>query len=93
VAHVAWEIERPEAIARFQREATAVAKMGKHPHIVTVHDLGQEGRRSQGRLHHAQRPRSTWARRAASTASRTGGFSTRATRRMAGSSQLHTAVA
>ncbi len=40
---IAGEHASPEAIARFQREAAAVAKMGKHPNIVTVHDLGQEG--------------------------------------------------
>lgn len=40
---IAGEHASTEAIARFRREAAAVAKMGKHPNIVTVHDLGQEG--------------------------------------------------
>lgn len=40
---VAGEHASVQAIARFQREAAAVAKMGKHPNIVSVYDLGQEG--------------------------------------------------
>ncbi len=40
---VAGEHASAQAIARFQREAAAVAKMGKHPNIVGVFDLGQEG--------------------------------------------------
>jgi len=39
---IAGEFASLEAIARFHREAAAVAKMGKHPNIVTVFDLGQE---------------------------------------------------
>ena len=31
-----------DALKRFRREATAVAKMGKHPNIVTVYDLGRD---------------------------------------------------
>ncbi len=38
---IAGEHASPESIARFQREAAAVAKMGKHPNIVTVFDLGE----------------------------------------------------
>jgi|GEM_PF-331528 len=40
---IAGEHASGEAIARFQREAATVARMGKHPNIVTVFDLGQEG--------------------------------------------------
>ncbi len=40
---IAGEHASAESIARFQREAAAVARMGKHPNIVTVFDLGQEG--------------------------------------------------
>ncbi len=40
---VAGEHASAQSIARFQREAAAVAKMGKHPNIVGVFDLGQEG--------------------------------------------------
>ena len=32
----------PEMLARFEREAGAVSRLGKHPNIVTVHDLGRE---------------------------------------------------
>ncbi len=39
---IAGEHASPELIARFQREAGAVAKMGKHPNIVSVFDLGEE---------------------------------------------------
>ncbi len=40
---IAGEHASPDAIARFTREAEATARMGKHPNIVTVHDLGWEG--------------------------------------------------
>ncbi|GEM_PF-775174 len=33
----------PDAVERFQREASLVARMGKHPHVVQVHDFGREG--------------------------------------------------
>ena len=39
---IAGEHASPELIARFQREAGAVAKMGKHANIVGVFDLGEE---------------------------------------------------
>ncbi|MHC5079614.1 MAG: protein kinase domain-containing protein [Planctomycetota bacterium] len=40
---IAGEDASVEAIARFHREAEAVAKLGHHPHIVPVHDIGEEG--------------------------------------------------
>ncbi|MBI3267610.1 MAG: serine/threonine protein kinase [Planctomycetes bacterium] len=40
---IAGEPAAPESIARFQREAAFVARMGKHPNIVGVHDFGAEG--------------------------------------------------
>jgi serine/threonine-protein kinase len=40
---IAGEHASPESIARFRREAALVAGMGKHPHIVAIHDLGDEG--------------------------------------------------
>ncbi len=40
---IAGEHASLETLARFQREAAAVSKMGKHPHIVSVFDLGQQG--------------------------------------------------
>ncbi len=39
---IAGEHASSELIARFQREAGAVAKMGKHANIVSVFDLGEE---------------------------------------------------
>ncbi|MEK7867693.1 MAG: FG-GAP-like repeat-containing protein, partial [Planctomycetota bacterium] len=39
---IAGEHASPEAIVRFHREATSIARMGKHPNIVTIHDLGEE---------------------------------------------------
>ncbi|MHC4598042.1 MAG: protein kinase domain-containing protein [Planctomycetota bacterium] len=41
---IAGEDASEEAIARFHREAEAVAKLGHHPNIVPVYDIGQEGR-------------------------------------------------
>ncbi|MHC5082141.1 MAG: protein kinase domain-containing protein, partial [Planctomycetota bacterium] len=40
---IAGEDASEEAIARFHREAEAVAKLGHHPNIVPVYDIGQEG--------------------------------------------------
>ena len=40
---IAGEDASEEAIARFHREAEAVAKLGHHPNIVPVHDIGKEG--------------------------------------------------
>ncbi|MHC4598721.1 MAG: protein kinase domain-containing protein, partial [Planctomycetota bacterium] len=42
---IAGEDASDEAIARFHREAEAVAKLGRHPNIVPVHDIGAEGSR------------------------------------------------
>ncbi|MHC4598417.1 MAG: protein kinase domain-containing protein, partial [Planctomycetota bacterium] len=39
---IAGEDATEEAIKRFHREAEAVAKLGHHPNIVPVHDIGQE---------------------------------------------------
>jgi serine/threonine-protein kinase len=41
---IAGEDASEEAIARFHREAEAVAKLGLHPNIVPVYDIGMEGR-------------------------------------------------
>ncbi len=40
---IAGEHASPEELARFQLEAAAVARMGKHPNIVTVYDLDRQG--------------------------------------------------
>ena len=42
---LAGEDASSEAITRFQNEAAAVARMGKHPHIVSIHETGQVGNR------------------------------------------------
>src|SRR4051812_44835674 len=39
------EIVKPEEIARLRQEAQTLAKMGAQPHVVTVHDLGDENGR------------------------------------------------
>jgi serine/threonine-protein kinase len=41
---IAGEDASEEAISRFHREAEAVAKLGHHPNIVPVHDIGASGR-------------------------------------------------
>jgi tetratricopeptide (TPR) repeat protein len=33
---------QPKGVARLQREAQAMARLGDHPNIVTVHDIGEE---------------------------------------------------
>ncbi|MHC5037800.1 MAG: protein kinase domain-containing protein [Planctomycetota bacterium] len=40
---IAGEDASEDAIARFHREAEAVAKLGHHPNIVPVYDIGTEG--------------------------------------------------
>ncbi|MHC4780947.1 MAG: serine/threonine-protein kinase, partial [Planctomycetota bacterium] len=41
---IAGEDASDEAITRFHREAEAVAKLGHHPNIVPIYEIGQEGR-------------------------------------------------
>ncbi|MHC5038611.1 MAG: protein kinase domain-containing protein [Planctomycetota bacterium] len=48
---IAGEDASEEAIARFHREAEAVAKLGHHPNIVPVYDIGQEGRNHYFAMH------------------------------------------
>ncbi|MHC5039697.1 MAG: protein kinase domain-containing protein, partial [Planctomycetota bacterium] len=48
---IAGEDASEEAIKRFRREAEAVAKLGHHPHIVPVYDIGAEGRRHYFAMH------------------------------------------
>ncbi len=40
---IAGEHASPEALARFVGEARAVARLGHHPHIVPIHDVGTSG--------------------------------------------------
>ncbi|MHC4780796.1 MAG: serine/threonine-protein kinase, partial [Planctomycetota bacterium] len=51
---IAGEDASEEAIARFHREAEAVAKLGHHPHIVPVHDIGAEGNRHYFAMHYVE---------------------------------------
>ncbi|MCU0723568.1 MAG: serine/threonine protein kinase, partial [Planctomycetes bacterium] len=48
---IAGEDASAEAIARFHREAEAVAKLGHHPNIVPVYDIGSEGHRHYFAMH------------------------------------------
>ncbi|MHC4600875.1 MAG: protein kinase domain-containing protein, partial [Planctomycetota bacterium] len=48
---IAGEDATEEAIKRFHREAEAVAKLGHHPNIVPVHDIGQEGKQNYFAMH------------------------------------------
>lgn len=45
LAFVQTEALAPADVERFQREAQVLAKMGGHPHIVTIFDIGSEGGR------------------------------------------------
>lgn len=51
---IAGEDASDDAIARFHREAEAVAKLGHHPNIVPVYDIGQEGRQHYFAMHFVQ---------------------------------------
>jgi eukaryotic-like serine/threonine-protein kinase len=53
---IAGEDASEEAIARFHREAEAVAKIGHHPHIVPVYDIGTEGRLHYFAMHFVEGP-------------------------------------
>jgi serine/threonine protein kinase len=48
---IAGEDATDEAIKRFHREAEAVAKLGLHPNIVPIHDMGQAGRQHFFAMH------------------------------------------
>ncbi|MHC5079653.1 MAG: protein kinase domain-containing protein [Planctomycetota bacterium] len=48
---IAGEDASEEAIKRFHREAEAVAKLGHHPNIVPVHDIGKEGKQHYFAMH------------------------------------------
>ncbi|MHC4598666.1 MAG: protein kinase domain-containing protein [Planctomycetota bacterium] len=50
---IAGEDASEEAITRFHREAEAVAKLGHHPNIVPVYDIGQVTRESAVGAQHA----------------------------------------
>jgi serine/threonine protein kinase/Flp pilus assembly protein TadD len=48
---IAGEDASEDAITRFHGEAEAVAKLGHHPNIVPVHDIGVEGNRHYFAMH------------------------------------------
>jgi serine/threonine protein kinase len=48
---IAGEDASEDAIKRFRREAEAVAKLGHHPNIVPVYDIGAEGRNHYIAMH------------------------------------------
>ncbi|MHC4779543.1 MAG: serine/threonine-protein kinase, partial [Planctomycetota bacterium] len=48
---IAGEDASEESIERFHREAESVAKLGHHPHIVPVYDIGREGARHYFAMH------------------------------------------
>jgi serine/threonine protein kinase/Flp pilus assembly protein TadD len=49
---IAGEDASDEAITRFHREAEAVARLGHHPNIVPVYDIGQTGRLHYFAMHY-----------------------------------------
>ncbi|MHC4777337.1 MAG: protein kinase domain-containing protein, partial [Planctomycetota bacterium] len=49
---IAGEDAPAEAIERFHREAEAVARLGHHPHIVPVYDVGVQGSRHYFAMHY-----------------------------------------
>ncbi|MHC5079975.1 MAG: protein kinase domain-containing protein [Planctomycetota bacterium] len=51
---IAGEDASEEAITRFHREAEAVAKLGHHPHIVPIYDIGQDGRNHYFAMHYVE---------------------------------------
>ncbi|MHC4598817.1 MAG: serine/threonine-protein kinase, partial [Planctomycetota bacterium] len=58
---IAGEDASDEAIARFHREAESVAKLGHHPHIVPVYDIGRSGNLHYFAMHFVEgRPLDRW---------------------------------